>query len=99
MDDMRDLESLRDAARALRHDPDAAMLDRVRSGVRARIIAPPTLWDVLAQWVRPAAASLALLVMILAVALALAPEPLSPAEVATMTGRILIDRETTLVSP
>src|SRR5687768_697255 len=99
MDDMRELESLRVAARALRHEPDAAMLERVRAGVRTRIGVTPTPWDILAQWLRPAAASLAALVVILAVALALAPEPLSPAEVATMTGRILIDRETALVGP
>ena len=99
MDDMRELESLRVEARALRHEPDAAMLERVRAGVRTRISVTLTPWDVLAQWVRPAAASLAALVVILIVALALAPQPLSPAEVASMTGRILIDRETTLVSP
>jgi hypothetical protein len=99
MEDMRELESLRLEARALRQEPDAAMLERVRAGVRMRISVTPTTWDVLAQWVRPAAASFAALVVLLVVALALAPESLSPAEVASMTGRILIDRETALVGP
>jgi hypothetical protein len=99
MDETRDLESLREAARALRREPDAAMLERVRAGVRARINQSVTPWDVLAGWLRPAAASLAALVLLLVVALTLAPEPLSPAEVARMTGRILVDREATLVEP
>ena len=99
MDDMHELESLRATARALRPEPDAAMLERVRTGVRTRVSVTLTPWDVLAQWVRPAAASLAALVVLLVVALTLAPQPLSPAEVASMTGKILIDRETALVGP
>lgn len=99
MDESRDLESLRDVARTLRQEPDAAMLARVRANVRARVNEGITPWEVLAGWLRPAAASFAALVLLLAAALAFAPDPFSPADIVSMTGRILIDREASLVDP
>ena len=76
-----DLEQLRSAARTLRHEPDAQMLARIRSGVQSRIAAPLSPWEVLASWLRPAAISL-VAIMAVTVALLLTQEPISASALA-----------------
>lgn len=86
----RDLAQLRATARALRHEPDQVMLARLRAAVRQRIDAPPSPWDVLAGWLRPAAISAAALLTVTAVLFALTQEPISPDVIA---GSVLIEWE------
>lgn len=94
-----ELEDLRPIARALRPEPDAAMLDRVRANVRARISVQPSPWEVLAGWLRPAALSFAAVVILVVVAFTLAPEPIAPDAMADAAGRYLVSREATLAGP
>lgn len=99
-DELRDLEALRDDARPLRQEPDAAMLARVRAGVRERIAAStPSPWDVLAAWLRPAAVSFATIMLLFVVAWTLAPESIAPEAMADAAQRIVISREATLALP
>jgi hypothetical protein len=99
-DDLRDLEALRDAARELRHEPDAAMLARVRAGVRDRIAEEPSSpWDILAGWLRPAAVSFATIMLIVAAAWMFAPESFAPEEMADTAQRIVISREAARALP
>jgi hypothetical protein len=93
-----ELEDLRPITRRLRPHPDAAMLDRVRVGVRARISVPPSPWEVLAGWLRPAAVSFATIVVLIVVAFTLAPEPIAPEAMADEAERIVI-REANLAGP
>jgi len=99
MDEIREMEALRAAARGLRHDPDEAMLERVRTGVRARIAVPASPWDVLAGWLRPAAISLGAIVVLVVAALALAPAATSEDDIAAMTGAMIVEKEARLVVP
>ena len=98
-DEIREMEALRATARGLRNDPDEAMLSRVRAGVRARIAAPGSPWDILAGWLRPAAFSLGAIFVLLAAMLALGPVATSTDEIAAMTGAMIVEQEARLVVP
>ncbi|HEU5162758.1 MAG TPA: hypothetical protein VFV54_06415 [Thermoanaerobaculia bacterium] len=71
------MESLRDAARTLRHEPDDAMVARIRAGVEARLNEPLSIADVLASWLRPAAAFVTVVVILFAVAWTAGPNLLA----------------------
>ena len=77
-----ELAELRATTRMLRHEPDDLMLARVRSRVRDRIAVPPSPWDVLAGWLRPAAISVAAIVTLTAALFMLTLEPVSPQTIA-----------------
>ena len=51
------LARLRNDARPLRHQPDAATLERIRLRVHERIAPQPTLAELLAAWFRPLVAT------------------------------------------
>jgi hypothetical protein len=53
MSDDRFLERLRDDAQQLRYDADDVALTRMRARIRARIVAPVTVSQLLANWMRP----------------------------------------------
>jgi hypothetical protein len=93
-DETKELEMLREEARALRAHPDAAMLARVRSGVRARIAAPVSALEILAGWLRPVAIALAAILIAFAATFTFLPESLSPDAVALAAERMLIDEVT-----
>lgn len=94
-----ELEDLRQIARVLRPEPDAAMLGRVRANVRERIRVAPSPSEVLAGWLRPAAAAFAAIVFLAVVAFTFAPEPIAPEALADAAGRYVISREATLAGP
>ncbi|HWS73462.1 MAG TPA: hypothetical protein VN605_15230, partial [Thermoanaerobaculia bacterium] len=52
-------ERLRNEARTLRYEADAAVYTRLSARVRERITAPVTVSQLLAQWFRPLIASVA----------------------------------------
>jgi hypothetical protein len=64
-----ELEELRKKARVVRCEPDELMLQRLRAGVKARLAARTSIWDVLATWMRPVAAVLAILILSLGIIL------------------------------
>lgn len=69
MSDDRFFERLRADAAALRHEPDAAALTRIRAHIRERI-ARPTVAQLLAAWFRPLAAALTAVAIAAAVGVA-----------------------------
>jgi hypothetical protein len=71
MSDDNFFDQLRRDARPLRFEPDGAMTTRIAARVRERIAQPvPTVYQFLAAWMRPLAASLAALVLTAFVGLA-----------------------------
>ena len=66
MNDDTFLERLRGDARQLRYEPGDAAWVRLQARVRERIVARPTVSDLLASWFRPLAASLAALSLVAA---------------------------------
>jgi hypothetical protein len=68
MSDDRFLERLRSDAAALRYEPDDVTLSRIRARVRAAI-QRPTVMDILANWMRPLAASLAAIAAVAVIAM------------------------------
>lgn len=96
IDESSELEALRETTRALRREPDAEMIARVRENVRARIAVPPSLWEILAGWIRPAAVSVAAIVAICFALFTLAPEPISPRVIAES---VLVEWEVALARP
>ncbi len=71
-------ETIRATARALRHEPDEAMLARIRSGVRVRIETPPAIAEILAGWLRPVSAIVTVVVLGIAMTLTLRPDLVTP---------------------
>ena len=57
-DDDKFFERLRVDARTLRHEPDEHTLTRIRARIRESIEPQPTVFDLLAAWFRPLAATL-----------------------------------------
>jgi hypothetical protein len=58
MTEERFFERLREEARGLRYEPDDFVLARLNARVRERLIAPPSIAELLTAWFRPIAASL-----------------------------------------
>lgn len=65
MNEELDLEALRSIARQSRFEPDELMLQRLRARVAERVSGPTAIWDLLAAWFRPVAATLAVLIVLL----------------------------------
>lgn len=63
------LERLRTEARTLRHQPDEITLARIRARIRERV-ERPRVADVLAAWLRPAAAAVGTFALIAAIGVA-----------------------------
>jgi len=66
MNDDDFLERLRGDARQLRYEPGHVAFVRLQARVRERIVAAPTVSQLLASWFRPLAASLAALSLVAA---------------------------------
>jgi len=63
MTDDKFLEQLRGDAKGLRFEGDEFLSARIAAHVRERVSAPPTVYQFLAAWMRPVAASLVALVV------------------------------------
>jgi len=68
-DDDKFFERLRGDAAMLRHRVDDATLDRIRERIYERIAPKPTVFELLASWVRPLGFSLAALALDAAIGL------------------------------
>lgn len=70
MTDDKFFERLRNDAAALRHEPDARTLTRIRARIQEQI-AQPTVAELLAAWFRPLAATLTAVALAAAISLAM----------------------------
>jgi hypothetical protein len=69
MSDDRLMERLREEAQALRYEPGEEVFIRLRARVRSRIVvAPPTVSQLLAGWLRPVGFALGALVVTVSLA-------------------------------
>lgn len=75
------LDRLRDEARTLRYDGGDSMSARIAARVRARIAAPLTVSQLLAQWFRPLVASVAAIALATSIGLTWYQQTHEPASV------------------